>query len=35
LGNLWERAEAMGGHLELGESELGGAQLRWSVPLVE
>ena len=26
LGNLWERAEAMGGHLELGESELGGAR---------
>jgi len=35
LGNLWERAEAMGGHLELGESELGGAQLRWSVPLAK
>ncbi len=35
LGNLWERAEAMGGHLELGESELGGALLRWSVPLVK
>jgi signal transduction histidine kinase len=34
LGNLWERAEASGGHLELGESDLGGALLRWSVPLV-
>ncbi|MTV25461.1 GAF domain-containing sensor histidine kinase [Nitriliruptoraceae bacterium ZYF776] len=33
LGNLARRAEAVGGHLELGDRPGGGTRVRWSAPL--